>query len=194
MTHISASELIIIGSDNGLAPGRSQTIIWTIDGLLLIGPLGTNFSEIIIGIQTISFKKMHLKMTSAKWCPFCLGLNVLINYETCFVMHAIILFECTWRSFTWHCKKMLGSSPDELLICGFSSRMLSGPNTCISIGWEWWKYSTQCGLETLYGDIDLGQLFAQIMACARHFLVITWTKKTVVPPKAIPLTVETETE
>ena len=70
VTHICVSELPIIGSDNGLSPGRRQAIIWTIDGILLIGPLGTNFSEILIGIQTFSFKKMHLKMSSAKWRPF----------------------------------------------------------------------------------------------------------------------------
>ena len=45
---------------------------------MLIGPLGTNFSEILIGIKTFSFKKMPLKMSSAKWRPFCLGLNVLM--------------------------------------------------------------------------------------------------------------------
>ena len=82
MTHICVSELTIIdiGSDNGLWPGRCQAIIWNNPGLfmlLLIEPLGTNFSEISIGIQTFSFKKMHLNMSSAKWRPFCLGLNVL---------------------------------------------------------------------------------------------------------------------
>ena len=46
--------LTIIGSDNGLSPGRRQAIIWTNDGILLIGPLGTNFNEIVIGIQTFS--------------------------------------------------------------------------------------------------------------------------------------------
>ena len=79
VTHICVSELTIIGSDNGLSPGRRQAIIWTNDGILLIRPLGTNFSEILIGIQTFSFKKMHLKMSSAKWRPFCLGLNVLTH-------------------------------------------------------------------------------------------------------------------
>ena len=42
-----------------------------------IRPLGTNFSEILIGIQTFSFTKMYLQKLSAKWRPFCLGLNVL---------------------------------------------------------------------------------------------------------------------
>ena len=47
-------------------------------GILLIGTLGTNFSEILVEIHTFSFKNIHLKMSSGKWRPFCLGLNVLI--------------------------------------------------------------------------------------------------------------------
>ena len=39
------SELTIIGSHNGLPPGRRQAIIWTNSGILLIGLLGINFSE-----------------------------------------------------------------------------------------------------------------------------------------------------
>ena len=77
VTHICLSELTIIASNNGLSPGWRQAIIWNNDGLLLIEPLGTNFCEISIRIQTFSFKKMHLNMSSAKWHPFCLGLNVL---------------------------------------------------------------------------------------------------------------------
>ena len=42
----------IIGPDNGLSPGRLQAIIWTIVGILLIRPLGTNFSELFIQIYT----------------------------------------------------------------------------------------------------------------------------------------------
>ena len=67
----------IIGSDNVLSPGRRQAIIWTNAGILLIGPLGTNVSEILIKIHTFSLKKMHLKMLSGKWQPFCLCLNML---------------------------------------------------------------------------------------------------------------------
>ena len=75
MTHICVSKLPIIGSDNGLSPDRRQAIIWTNAGILLIGLLGTNFSEIFIEIHTFSFKEMHLKMPSGKWWPFCLCLN-----------------------------------------------------------------------------------------------------------------------
>ena len=44
--------------------------------ILLTGLIGTNISEILIEIHTFSCKKMHLKMSSAKWRLFCLGLNV----------------------------------------------------------------------------------------------------------------------
>ena len=73
---------IIIGSDNGLSPVRRQAIIWNIAGIMLIGPLGTNFSEILIGIQTFPFKKLHLKTYSEKWHLFFLGLNEL-NHPPC---------------------------------------------------------------------------------------------------------------
>ena len=46
VTHICVGKLIIIGSDNGLSPGRRQAIIWTNAGILLIGLSGTTFSEI----------------------------------------------------------------------------------------------------------------------------------------------------
>ena len=77
VTHICVGKLSIIGSDNGLSPGRRQAIIWTNAGILLIGPLGTNFSENWIGIETFSIKEMHLKISSAKWRLFGLGLNEL---------------------------------------------------------------------------------------------------------------------
>ena len=66
VTHICVDKLTIIGSDNGLSPGRRQAIIWTNAGILLIGPLGTNFSEFLSQILTFSFNKMRLKVSSAK--------------------------------------------------------------------------------------------------------------------------------
>ena len=79
VTHICIGNVTIIGSDNGLSPGRHEAIIWTNDWIMLTGPLGTNFSEISIGIQTFALKKIRLKMLSAKCRAFCLGLNVLIQ-------------------------------------------------------------------------------------------------------------------
>ena len=56
VTHICVSNLTIIGSENGLSPGRRQPIIWTTAGMLLIGPLGTNFNLILLEIHTFSLK------------------------------------------------------------------------------------------------------------------------------------------
>ena len=74
VTHICVSRLTIIGSDNGLSPDWRQAIIWTNAWIMLIGPLGTNFSEILIEIQIILFQrciwKCHLENG---------GLNVLIT-------------------------------------------------------------------------------------------------------------------
>ena len=66
VTHICVGNLTITGPDNGLSPGRRQAIIWTNAGILLIGALGTNVSEILIKIDTFSLKKMRLKMSSGK--------------------------------------------------------------------------------------------------------------------------------
>ena len=80
MTHICVSELTIIGSDNGLSPGRRQAIIWNNAGLLLIEPLGTNLSEISIGIQTFSLKKNAFENVVCEMASICLGLNVLTQW------------------------------------------------------------------------------------------------------------------
>ena len=77
VTHICVSKLTIIGSDNGLSADGRQATIWNNAEILLIRPLGTNFNEMSIEILTFSWMKMRLKVLSAKWRPFCLGLNVL---------------------------------------------------------------------------------------------------------------------
>ena len=92
VTHICVSILAIIGSDNGLSPGRCQAIIWTNAGILLIRTLGTNFSEILGEIHSFSLK-MHLKMSSAKWRLFGLGLNELIRGTG----HHLITVTCNKR-------------------------------------------------------------------------------------------------
>ena len=79
VTHICVSDLTSIGSDNDLSPGGRQAIIRTNAGILLIRPLGTNFSEFLVEILIFSLKKMRLKVSSTKRPPFCLGLNELIH-------------------------------------------------------------------------------------------------------------------
>ena len=92
VTHICVDNLIIIGSDDGLSPGQRQAIAWTNVGILLIGPLGTKFGEIFIEILRVSFKKMRSNGSSAKWRPFCLGLNVLI-LSVCSVLTGSIVMK-----------------------------------------------------------------------------------------------------
>ena len=101
MTHICVRKLTIIGSDNGLSPGRCQAIIWTNAGILLIQTLGTNFSEILMEIYTFQFKKMHLEMSSGKCRPSCLGLNLLMSW---------------WNQYIiWVHQAVTGSTPSDYL-------------------------------------------------------------------------------
>ena len=86
MTHICVSKLTTIGSDNGLSPGRRQANICTNAGILLIGPLGTNFSENLIEIYTFSFRKMHFEnivweMASILSQPQCVNGLMLISQQ-----------------------------------------------------------------------------------------------------------------
>ena len=58
VTHTCIDNPSINGSDNGLLSSRRKDIIWTNDGILLIGSLETNFSEILIEIHTFSYLKI----------------------------------------------------------------------------------------------------------------------------------------
>ena len=68
VTHICVSKL------TWPAPSHYLNQWW----IIVNWTLGTNFSEILIEILIFSFKKMRLKVSSAKRRPFCLGCSVLI--------------------------------------------------------------------------------------------------------------------
>ena len=70
VTHICVGNLTTIGSDDGLSPGWHQAINWTNAGILLVGRWGTNFINISIQLLAFSFKKMRLKVSTAKWWLF----------------------------------------------------------------------------------------------------------------------------
>ena len=77
VTHICVGKLTTIGSDNGLAPSKRQALIWTNAGILLIGPIETNFSDVWIGIQTVSFyenafENVAHEMASILYRPQCI--------------------------------------------------------------------------------------------------------------------------
>ena len=82
MTHICVGNLTIICSDNGLSPSRRQAIIWTIAGILLIGLVGTIFSEILIECiyfhKENAFEKVVCKMTAILSRLQCVNADVLL--------------------------------------------------------------------------------------------------------------------
>ena len=100
VTHICVGNLMNICSDNGLSPGRRQAFILTNAVILFFGPLGTNFSEISIKILTFSLKKMRLKVSSAKWRPFCLGLNVFSTPMVPTCAHGLWRLQQMWVLYT----------------------------------------------------------------------------------------------
>ena len=105
MTHICVSKLTITGSDDGLSPGWRQVIIWTNTGILLIGPLRTNFSENLIEILTFWFTKMRLKsvvceMTAILSRPQCVKLSLSgHNLKTMVHVDFIISMTLSWYLF-----------------------------------------------------------------------------------------------
>ena len=82
----------VIGLDNGMSPTGRQAIIWSNGDILLIE---THVNEILFEIQKFSFKKMHLKISSAKWRPFVsvsmcqlTNVSVIIHNQCCGEMPA----------------------------------------------------------------------------------------------------------
>ena len=117
VTHICVSKFSSIGADNGLSPGRRQAIIWTNARKLLIRPFGTNFNEMLIEILTFSFLKMCLKVSSAKWRPFCLVPNVLNRKNHNNVIKLLYLRIKSWiheRLFPFSVTPYCASSGSEL--------------------------------------------------------------------------------
>ena len=119
---------VIICSGNGLMPLRCLHITWTNAALLSIGLLGTNFSEIWIRILSSSFKKMHLKMSSAKmaailfrgrcvnmrWSMRCLPITYYVSAPTSVInfliiyRHSIIMYIPKHNHISWLSGEWLG--------------------------------------------------------------------------------------
>ena len=93
-------------------PGRRQAIIWTNGGTLSIRPLGINFCDIVFENHIFSFKQMYLKMSSRKWRPFCLGLNLLI-----FISERGPGYVSLWDSCTLSESKMTLNFTNKPLLC-----------------------------------------------------------------------------
>ena len=88
-----------VGSGYGLSPIRRQAITCTNAHLLSIGPLGTNFSEIRIKIQSFSFTKMHLKMATNLFRPQCVNrLTLILTPKGVYLSHVYVKCINIWGS------------------------------------------------------------------------------------------------
>ena len=92
MTQICVGKLIVIGSDNCLAPGRRHSITETNAGIFLIVPIRPNFSEMLIESHTFSCKNMHLNILSPKWRPIFHGL-IALNFKD---IHLVLAYQFTF--------------------------------------------------------------------------------------------------
>ena len=102
MMHLCVSKQTIIGSDNGLVPGRHQAIVRTNSEIMLIEPLG---------IHIFSFKKMHLKNVIWKMAAILSRLQFAylltirnLNYTTILAAHqGTFLQDATYSIIDmWH--------------------------------------------------------------------------------------------
>ena len=103
--HICASDLTTIGWDNGLSPGRRQSIISNSAGILLIGTLGINLNEILLEINIFSLK-IRLKMSCVKLRIFRLRLNVLIHswVNSIMILSGSLFNLSAWRFASHRCR------------------------------------------------------------------------------------------
>ena len=82
--HICIGKLTILGSDNGLSPGRRQAILWTNAEVFLVGLSGKNFSEILIKIQTFLLKNTFenvCEMVSISSRPECVNYEHILSFQ-----------------------------------------------------------------------------------------------------------------
>ena len=97
MTHICVGKLTIIGSDNGLSPGRRKAIMRTNAWMLLIGPLGINFSEILV--RHFRSQKCTWKCRLLYSVIYCFGLKELTRSWRLRCKTAAV---CIHRKTSWH--------------------------------------------------------------------------------------------
>ena len=102
-------------------------------GLLSIGPLRTNFGDIVSKIQNFSFTKMHLKISSAKRQPFVHGGDDLINDSVQVSPIAVVTSSITYFLLMWmrdifkHNKTIPLKAEGHSWYCNFEYRNLPYP-------------------------------------------------------------------
>ena len=142
-----------------MTPSHYLNQCWNI---LLIGPLGTNFSEILIEIHTFSFKKMHLKMSFSKMAavlsrPQCVTLSMclyelltLLGTNTKLNSHALVWVHSSSRSDEYITVKPLVNTHHITQLKCFSSCLADFVSARSIKGW------CQVGNEDVVGAAPIG--------------------------------------
>ena len=120
----------------------------------------------------LSFKKMHLKMLSAKWRPFCLGLNVLgptcIEVTSVNALYFFIKLMSPKLNFNWYliqlswyqcssgiCMYDFLSFYSQVKVVILGQDPYHGPKQAHG---EWTNWS----LSAFYSDVIMGTLVSQV--------------------------------
>ena len=79
-----------------------------------------NFSEILIKIQNFSFTKMHLKISSAKWRPFCPGGDEVFLKRGLFNTRVVIWDAAIFLSWKQITTTAAGVCPNRIIASGLT--------------------------------------------------------------------------
>ena len=80
VTHLCVSKIVSLGSGYGISPGRCQAIFWTNVFCMVNWTVWEKRSGNFQSKSThIYLSNVHLKLSSAKWWPCCLVLNLWTN-------------------------------------------------------------------------------------------------------------------
>ena len=166
MTHICISKLTIIGSDNGLSPVQRQAIIKTNATIMLIGTLGTKFSEIFSKIFTLYSRKCIWKYRL--WN----GLNVLIIFKRLGLIEDIsspfaIYPLPVYDPHLWNI--------DNLFVGIWSCSRSRITKNVVIMNQIWWQIITVIWWLAVRLLQTLAQaMTAQLLCHVQNFVVITW--------------------
>ena len=133
------------------------------------------FSDILSKIYTFSFEKMHLKMLSAKWMAFCLGLNLLNSM----IIDLWLWIYQNWAGFipiwwtvsaqSWPCSGLFWHVYIVVTMNNIVSSFLFpiSPAACFTNNFSltfrmWWKFHF---LIIHFLVIRSQQIFAQTLCC-----------------------------
>ena len=88
LTHICVSKLTLIGSDKAWHLVGTKPLSELMLGYCWLDPQEQNSAKFNQNSYII-IKKIHLKMSSWYWWPFCLGLNVIFVFMTSLMVYVI---------------------------------------------------------------------------------------------------------